>query len=289
MGQIFFQDSIPTLTKVSSTQVSLAASSFGQTTRITIGGQQYALSSALTLTTSTTGAGGLDSTPSSTQYTYVYAIVHATTGAVALLGSANQTPTIPSGYSSAYKKVGGFFYAGAVARIDEPATLLDIDSSGAAQILAYQMALPTLASPVLVNSTSYVQVWPAGSFLAGTTFVTMFNMGGIFSPPAGYSLRWQLVIYAKRNVAGSTLPGLRAQMTNGGTSNNIIFDEVVLSNTANGFFTTQTTIYSSGLINPNNQTGLSNENQAYLAIRKESAVGDMNITQGFLNFYWVKS
>lgn len=105
MASIRQTELIGSLTRTSVTTASLAAS------RINIGAQQYVTISALTLNTSTTGAGGLDATLVASKVYYVYAVV--TNGAVALIGS--QASTLPAGFTQA--RVVGYFYSNASSQI----------------------------------------------------------------------------------------------------------------------------------------------------------------------------
>lgn len=113
MGQLLLPENLPSLLKASGTSCTLAASYLGMATRFNIGGQQYALSSTLTLNTGTVGAGGLDAGALSNTHSlyYVYAIVHQTTFVPALIASLGTSgPTVmPSGYGTAYKLVGAFY------------------------------------------------------------------------------------------------------------------------------------------------------------------------------------
>jgi hypothetical protein len=112
MAQRLGNDNIPNIVKASSTSVTLAATNTGSGTLITIGGQQYSVSSTLTLNTVTVGANGLDAgTLGVSQTWYVYAVANQSTQSVALVASltaASSGPTMPSGYGSAYAWVGGF-------------------------------------------------------------------------------------------------------------------------------------------------------------------------------------
>lgn len=102
------QDNIPSIVKGSSTTVTLAATNNGQPTRITVGGQQYRVSTALSLNTATSGAlGGLDtgSIASNTLY-YVYACTSS--GVIGLVASTTGPTTGPTGFSNRYKLLGRF-------------------------------------------------------------------------------------------------------------------------------------------------------------------------------------
>lgn len=110
MGQLILPDNIPPLIKASTTTCTLASTNMGQPTRITIGGQQYKLSSTLTLNTATTGLGGLDTGAlgSAFQLYYVYACTN-TSGVVGLVASLTGPSTGPSGFTSRYQLVGAFY------------------------------------------------------------------------------------------------------------------------------------------------------------------------------------
>lgn len=111
--QVLGQDNIPSLVVASTTSVTIAATNQGLPTSITIGGQQYYPASTLTLTTSGTGANGLDTGAlGAIQLWYVYAIRQATTFVPALVASLTGPatgPLMPSGYGTAYKLVGAFY------------------------------------------------------------------------------------------------------------------------------------------------------------------------------------
>lgn len=116
MGQLFLPDNFPTPVVASTTTLTLAATSLGGATRIGVGGQQYTLASQLTLNAATVGANGLDAGAlGNIQLWYVYAVVNATTFALALVASQtapSSGPTMPSGYGTAYKLVGAFYTNG---------------------------------------------------------------------------------------------------------------------------------------------------------------------------------
>lgn len=111
MGQIFFQDNIPSAVRASSTTVTLATTNMGQPTRITVGGQQYVPGSTLTLSTGSTGANGLDTGAIGSHLLwYVYAIVQQTSSTLALIASQTSSgPIMPSGYGTASALVGAFY------------------------------------------------------------------------------------------------------------------------------------------------------------------------------------
>lgn len=105
-------ENIPLLSRVSSTSATLPATFNGQTTKVMIGSQLYTMSGALTLSTATVGAGGLDTGALARNTLWrVFAIVHQTTNLPALVASQalkSTGPTMPSGYSSAFRMVGEF-------------------------------------------------------------------------------------------------------------------------------------------------------------------------------------
>ena len=109
MPQMLRQDNIPRMLVASTTTATLAITSGGQPTLITVGGQQYQPASLLTLNAATVGANGLDAgSLGASQLWYVYAIAHQTSFAMALVASLSATPTMPSGYGTAYKLIGAF-------------------------------------------------------------------------------------------------------------------------------------------------------------------------------------
>jgi len=109
MPQMIRQDSIPRMLVASTTTATLAITSGGQPTLITVGGQQYQPASLLTLNAATVGANGLDAgSLGASQLWYVYAIAHQTSFAMALVASLSATPTMPTGYGTAYKLIGAF-------------------------------------------------------------------------------------------------------------------------------------------------------------------------------------
>ena len=109
MGQKLGDDNIPKLVVASTTTATLAITNGGQPTLCTIAGQQFSPASLLTLNTATVGANGLDAGALGvSQLWYVYAIANQSTFAMALVASLSATPTMPSGYGTAYKLVGGF-------------------------------------------------------------------------------------------------------------------------------------------------------------------------------------
>jgi len=85
MASIRLPQEFGSLTKTSSTTLQLAAS------RINIGGKQYVNGSALSLSISVVGVGGLESAVSASTYYYVYAIL--TNGGLALVASTLDNPS----------------------------------------------------------------------------------------------------------------------------------------------------------------------------------------------------
>jgi hypothetical protein len=106
MGQLTLQDNIPILTRDSDTQISLPSTYQGKAVRITVGGQQYTRSTSATLSTGSSGFGGLDtgSIAANTLY-YVYAVVSS--GVLGLTISTANPGTGPTGFS-AWKEIGRF-------------------------------------------------------------------------------------------------------------------------------------------------------------------------------------
>lgn len=131
MGQIRGSDNIPSVVKASTTSLTLAATYLGKPTRLTLGGQQYTISSALTLNTATIGLNGLDagSLASNTLY-YVYGAVN-TGGTVGLVASLSAPATGPSGFA-ANKFLGRFRTDFAAAAVNTVAMDASIQPQGAA-------------------------------------------------------------------------------------------------------------------------------------------------------------
>lgn len=102
MGQVIGLDNIPPIVVASTTSLTLAATNNSFATRIKIGGQQYVLSSGLSLATGTVGFNGMDtgSLASNTLY-YVYAVVSS--GVVGLVISLSATA--PTGFAQ-YANIG---------------------------------------------------------------------------------------------------------------------------------------------------------------------------------------
>ena len=100
------QDNIPALVRASNTTCSLAATNAGQSTRITIGGQQYRIASTLTLTI----PGSLDIGTFSVTHElyYVYAVA-STAGVVTLVASLAGPSTGPAGSTGRYTLVGAIY------------------------------------------------------------------------------------------------------------------------------------------------------------------------------------
>jgi hypothetical protein len=113
---MFQQENIPSIVRTNGTTITLPSTNNGQSTSMQIGGQSYSPASALTMVSSTTGAGGLDvGSLAAIQLWYVYAIVNQTTFAPALVASLaapSVGPSMPSGYGTAYKLVGAFYTDG---------------------------------------------------------------------------------------------------------------------------------------------------------------------------------
>jgi hypothetical protein len=124
MGRKWFEDIIPAMVKLSSTQVQLPAPA-----HLTIGGQQYHLTSALQLTLS-----GLSA---ATLY-FIYAVVSS--GVVSLVQSTRVNSLGPVGYTS-WKLVGAL-YSDALA---SPAfgSFVNIDGPPSSQMIAW---LPTFSA-----------------------------------------------------------------------------------------------------------------------------------------------
>lgn len=118
----FFRENIPQVVKASNTSLTLAATYQNQSTHALIGGQAYSLSSALTLNTGTTGAGGIDTgTFTANSLYYCYLIVSSNTPALVI--SLNSPSTGPTGFSQ-YKYLARFrSYTGS-------AGIADVNSDG---------------------------------------------------------------------------------------------------------------------------------------------------------------
>lgn len=102
MGRILLPDNIATVVRNSGTQLQMASTRDGQPVRITVGGQQYKLSSTMTLNTGTSGFGGLLDTFVVSSIWNVFAVV--SNGVLGMVGTTSSSPT---GYSS-YKFLGKF-------------------------------------------------------------------------------------------------------------------------------------------------------------------------------------
>lgn len=92
MPQKLLQDNIPLVVRAGNNSLSLSATFQGRPTRITIGGQQYKLSTALALATATAGIGGID-TGSFTAGTIYNIFAVQSSGTVGLIISTSATPT----------------------------------------------------------------------------------------------------------------------------------------------------------------------------------------------------
>lgn len=104
---MYLQENIPLITKISGTQIQLAASYLGQSGRINVGGQQYRLTTALQCNLATTGFGGLDtgSLAANTLY-YIYVVVNGS-NAAGLVCSTSNPAVGPTGFT-AWREVGRF-------------------------------------------------------------------------------------------------------------------------------------------------------------------------------------
>ena len=176
MGQLFLPENIPSVVKASGTSLTLAATNNGQETRLNIGGQQF-VPSAMTLTTSGTGANGLDTGSLGTiQLWYVYAIVHQTTFVPALIASQSAPSTGPSftnaaAYSgSAYKLVGAFYTDGS-STVGSIVTI-----SGEAVTNTFNLVVSQQGSsngqPFTNTTISRAQGWRKGEYLYVSIFIT---------------------------------------------------------------------------------------------------------------------
>jgi len=149
MGQIFFQDNMPEMVRVSATTATLAATHMGQPTQLTVGGQQYAPATTLTLDTATNGFGGLDTgTLSAThsQY-YVYAVVQS--GVLGLIASLSGPSTGPAGFTSAYKLVGAFFSMDSGSQIG---SMITISGEATSEFQRFTPALSNAGSKVFTRN-----------------------------------------------------------------------------------------------------------------------------------------
>jgi hypothetical protein len=98
MSQYFGQQNIPNIVKASSSSITLAATNAGQPVSILVGGQAYTPSATLTLSTGTSGAGGLDTGSIAANSTYyVYAVISG--GNLALVASLAGISTGPTGFT----------------------------------------------------------------------------------------------------------------------------------------------------------------------------------------------
>jgi hypothetical protein len=117
MGQFFGSENIPNIVKASTTSITLAATNGGSPTFIKVAGQGYSPSATLTLSTATSGAGGIDTGSIAANSTYyVYAILSG--GNLSLIASLATPSTGPSGFTSAYRAIGLFSTLAASTAID---------------------------------------------------------------------------------------------------------------------------------------------------------------------------
>lgn len=104
---MFLPENIPLISKISGTQIQLAATYLGQNGRVNIGGQQYRLTNVLNCNLATTGYGGLDtgSLAANTLY-YIYLVVNGS-NVPGLVCSTLAPGTGPTGFT-AWREIGRF-------------------------------------------------------------------------------------------------------------------------------------------------------------------------------------
>jgi hypothetical protein len=168
MASIRQPESIAKLVKSSSTTASLPAS------RINIGGQQYVTTSALTLSTATIGAGGVDVTIQNSKRYYVYAV--QSSGSIALIASLSSTG--PAGFT--LSRLVGHLYSGN-ASVDYVVALDDIGSE-AARISALPNRIINGAMDIWQRATT-ATITPAAGVVYYTAdryaFVNYFDTGSL--------------------------------------------------------------------------------------------------------------
>lgn len=161
------QDNIPNPARGGGTSVTLAATNNGQPTRITIGGQQYTVSSTITLATGGTGANGLDTGSLGViQLWYVYAIVHQTTFIPAMVASQtgpSAGPTMPANYGTAYRLVGAF-YTDSASTVGSMVTITGVAETGPMSYAGTISAVTTPPTPG-AGATTTATWWRKGADL----------------------------------------------------------------------------------------------------------------------------
>lgn len=106
MGQILGIDWVADLVIASATSITMAQTYQGKQVRVTVGGQQYAAASGLTLNLAATGFNGLasGSLVANTLY-YIYAVVSS--GVLGLIASTSGPAIGPTGFAT-WKEIGRF-------------------------------------------------------------------------------------------------------------------------------------------------------------------------------------
>lgn len=189
MGQLFLPENLPSIVRASGTSITLAATNLGSATRFNIGGQQYALSASLTLSSATSGAGGLDTgSLGVSQIWYVYLIVNTTTFAPALIASqsaATAGPLMPSGYGTAFKNIGQF-------KTDASSTITAVQNTGnrVDDLLYYK----TLSANIVVPSSTSAEATDLAvtGLEVGALYEYHFSFNTYMAPGAStwLVLRW---------------------------------------------------------------------------------------------------
>lgn len=192
MGQVIGLDWVAELLIASATSISMAQTYQGKNVRITIGGQQYAAASNLSLNLTITGFGGLasGSLVSNTLY-YIYAVVNA--GVLGLVASTSGPNSGPTGFAS-WKEIGRFRTflgsAGAAAIVNRAGPGLATQPPASTEWATYPATIASANANLSVTTSKFRRVGNAAEGIVSVTAVAG-STGGVVTvtiPPSGLSI-----------------------------------------------------------------------------------------------------
>lgn len=197
MGQFFGNEKITKLVRVSNTQVSLPAGF-----SLKVGGQGQYSDSALVLTSSVSGIGGLD-TGSIANLTFYYVYVVYNGSVLGLVASTSATA--PTGFLS-YRKIGAF-YTNSSAQIFKAYAFGDI-------VQQTRLATTSAAGTILTGSSTFTGN-PAQSVVSTSRIYTYTFASNIYTvtPRAFVNMNRTVADSAQFNMSVSSITATQLQVS----------------------------------------------------------------------------
>ncbi len=225
MGQIFLKENCPFLVRVSNNMITLASTYLGQPTRINVAGQAYIVATPLTLDTTVTGFGGLDTGVMTADTLYYIYLCTDGSGNLGLVTSLSSPVTGPSGFANRYRFLGKFRTRFGSTAIAVVATSKEIN--------------PSLDAQQLWNSYTPVGSWVTNTSYTGTKRYVNENVEmvirlGLTGAPTATALTIELPDSFTFRGFGGAVPFL-ARLVDTSTPANRQLGHVIVSTGTNNF------------------------------------------------------